>query len=167
MTLRSLLAYDGDVGSVWHCFAITVESLWVYKGPLSKNIPFPTGFDSFMKRRRLTCRIEKQISLMIISIRMRFGCIFDPFWLRFGSVLQLSGLIECKFASDRPQVAPKSAHKQIKHILPKDFRVAGIWESSHLTGNQLRATSNVTSLPIHLISSSRWPHLLIDGRIYL
>ena len=121
VTLRSLLAYEGDVGSVWHHFAITVESLCACKDPLSKNTYFPHIFNDFIKRRRLSGRIEKQISLMIMSIRTRFGCILAPFGVRFGSVLHLSGRIEYKFASDRPQVGPKSDHKQIKNIFPKGF----------------------------------------------
>ena len=63
-----------------------------------------------------------------MSIRMRFGCILGACGLRLGSALQLSGRLECKFASDRPQVAPKSAHKQVKHILPMYFRMAGMLE---------------------------------------
>ena len=45
----SLFAYEGDVGSVWHHFAITVESLWVYKGPLSKNTHVPQKCQWFYK----------------------------------------------------------------------------------------------------------------------
>ena len=99
--------------------------LMVIQRSVFKKHSFPlTYFNDFIKRRRLTCRIEKQISLMIMSIRMRFGSILDAFGRRFGSVLPLSGRFECKFASDRPQIAPKSAHKQIKNILPKDFRMS-------------------------------------------
>ena len=52
------------------------------------------------------------------------GTILDPFGVRFGSLLPLSGRIECKFASDRPQFGPKSAHKQIKNIFPNDVRLS-------------------------------------------
>ena len=60
----------------------------------------------------------------VLVVWVRLGFVLDAFWLRFGSVLRLSGRIECKFASDRLQIAPKSAHNQIKHILPKDFRMS-------------------------------------------
>ena len=94
-------------------FGITLQSLWSHSGyakvRLKKTLVFPTDFNGFIKRWRLTCRIEKQISLMIMSIRMRFGCILGP----FGSVLRLSGRIECKFAADRPQVGPKSAPSRL------------------------------------------------------
>ena len=125
-------------------FVITLQSLWSHSGYTKVRFPktliFPTGFNSFIKRRRLTCRIEKQISLMIMSIRMRFGCILGPLWLRFGSVLRLSGRIECKLASDRLQIAPKSAHNQIKHISPKDFRVARFRKSSETNGNHRKSS---------------------------
>ena len=120
-------------------FGITLQSLWSHSGytkvRFQKTFVFPTDFNGFIKCRGMTCRIEKQISLMIMSIRMRFGCILGPCWVRFGSVLRLSGRIECKFASDRPQVAPKSAHKQIIHISPRDFRAAAIRKSPEITGN--------------------------------
>ena len=108
-------------------FGITLQSLWSHqeytKIRFQKTVISPTDINGFINCGGMTCRIEKQNSLMIMSIRMRFGRILGPCWVRFGSVLCLSGRIGCKFASDRPQVAPKSAHKQIKHILPKDFRM--------------------------------------------
>jgi len=42
----------GDFWSSWSRedhFEIIVESLWVYEGPLSKNIHFPDIFQSFYK----------------------------------------------------------------------------------------------------------------------
>ena len=75
---------------------------------------------------------RKRISLPIGSFRVRLGSILSPCWVHVGSilgplgvyvgsVLRLSSRIEFKFASDRPKVGPKSAHKQIKHISPKDL----------------------------------------------
>ena len=126
-------------------FGITLQSLWshsVYtKVRFLKTLISPRDSNGFIKCRRLPCRIEKQTSLMNMSIRMRFGSILDPFWLRFGLVLRLSGRIECKFASDRPQVAPKSAHKQIKYILPKDVRVAAIRKPSEIIGDHRNSAS--------------------------
>ena len=49
VTLASLFAYEGDSGSVWHYFAINVDSLWVCKGLLSNKIHFPYRFQRFYK----------------------------------------------------------------------------------------------------------------------
>ena len=71
-------------------FGITLQSLWSHSGytkvRFKKTLIFRTDFNGFIKRRRLTCRIEKQISLMIMSIRMRFGCILGPLWGILGSL---------------------------------------------------------------------------------
>ena len=108
-------------------FGITLQSLWSHSGytkvRFQETFIFPTDFNGFIKCRGVACRIEKQISLPIGSFRMRFRSIWDPCWVHFVSVLRLSGRIECKFASGRPQVGSKSARKQIKHILPRDFRM--------------------------------------------
>ena len=121
-------------------FGITLQSLWSHaeytKVRFPKTVISPTDFNGFIKCGGMTCRIEKQISLMIMSISMRFRSILDAFWLRFGSVLRLSGRIECKFASDRPQVAPKSAHNQIKHISTAYFRFQAFRTSVQTSGNQ-------------------------------
>ena len=84
---------------------------------------------------------RKQISLPIGSIRVRFRSILGPCWVHSGSVLHLSGRIECKFASDRPQVAPKSAHKQIKHIA-EGFSY--ICKSAQVTEPHIRTTPNAS-----------------------
>ena len=50
--LGSLWVSVGDFWSFWSLedhFEIIVESLWVYEGPLSKNIHFPDIFQSFYK----------------------------------------------------------------------------------------------------------------------
>ena len=71
-------------------FGITLQSLWSHSGyakvRFKKTLIFHTDFNGFVKRWRLTCRIEKQISLMIMSIRMRFGCILGPLWGILGSL---------------------------------------------------------------------------------
>ena len=47
--MGSVLVSVGDFGSLDGRFAMIVESLWVYEGPFSKNIIFPTYFNDFIK----------------------------------------------------------------------------------------------------------------------
>ena len=75
-------------------FGVSLKSLGVHKGycgiilaRFQKTLIFSTDFSGFIKYREMTCRIERQILLMIMSIRMRFGCILGPFWMHVGSVL--------------------------------------------------------------------------------
>ena len=49
VSLGSVWVSVGDFGSLDGHFAIIVDSLWVYEGPLSKNIHFPTYFNDFIK----------------------------------------------------------------------------------------------------------------------
>ena len=35
--LKSMWAYEGDFGALWHHFATTLKSLWVCERPFSKN----------------------------------------------------------------------------------------------------------------------------------
>ena len=44
ISLVSVLAYEGDFGSLDGHFAMIVESLWVYEGPFSKITHFPDRF---------------------------------------------------------------------------------------------------------------------------
>ena len=101
MTLKSLLAYEGDVGSVWHHFAITVESLLVYKGPFSKNIRFPNRFQWFHKMpgndmwdRKANFAFDQADSY---AIWVHFGSIWVPFWVRF--VFVRSDRMQIRFGS--------------------------------------------------------------------
>ena len=92
-----------------------------------------------------------------------------PVGVHFESVLRLCGLIECKFASDRPQVGPKSAHKQIKHIWPRDFRMASVtltslWHHLEVTLGSLWDHFEVTLgslLAYEGDSGAVWYHLAI------
>ena len=47
VTLGSLWPYEGDFGTLWNHFAITLESLWVCQSPFSKNNHFPNRFELF------------------------------------------------------------------------------------------------------------------------
>ena len=49
VSLGSVWLSVGDFGSLDGHFAIIVDSLWVYEGPLSKNIHFPHRFQWFFK----------------------------------------------------------------------------------------------------------------------
>ena len=85
---------------------------------------------------------------------MHFGSILDPLGVHFGSVLCLSGRIECKFASDRPQVGPKSARKQIKHICRIIFvsrQSATHRDSPQITSGQLQTLPIYQSIGLVLL----------------
>ena len=57
----------GDFGSLDGHFTIIVESLWVYKGPFSKNTYFtPTDFNDFIK--------------LLGESLVDLGLLWDHFW---------------------------------------------------------------------------------------
>ena len=51
ITLGSVSVFVGDFRSLDGRFAVIVESLWVYEGPFSKDIHFPTYFNDFIQLR--------------------------------------------------------------------------------------------------------------------
>ena len=94
------------------------------------------------------------------AIWVHFGSMLGPFSVHFGVVKSDRKQIRFGSAPSRPQVGPKSARKQIKHILPRDFdapRPTGLTgphrTSPGLTGPH-RASPHLSSgqlqtLPIH------------------
>ena len=97
-------------------------------------------------------------SLPIHSLRIRFGSIVGPFGVDVGSIWDAYCGCQVGSNANSLRIGSKSAPSRLVsklNTLPKDSRVAGIRNPQETTGNQLRATPNVTNLPIHLISSSR------------
>ena len=43
-----LWVYGGDFSLLWEHYGTIVASLWVYEGPSSKNIHFPSDFNDFI-----------------------------------------------------------------------------------------------------------------------
>ena len=66
VSLGSVWVSVGDFGSLDGHFAITVDSLWVYDGPLSKTLIFPTYFNDFIK--------------LFGGLWVDLGLLWDRFW---------------------------------------------------------------------------------------
>ena len=82
------------------------------------------------KKTRIACRIEKQISLMIVSICMRFGCILRACWVHVGFVL--GPFCACQVASNANslRIGPKSAPSRLISKLSTFRRRIFVWHKS-------------------------------------
>ena len=112
-------------------FGITLQSLWSHSGytkvRFQKTLIFPHRLQWFYKMpgndmsdRKANFAYDHVDSY---AIWVHFGSMLGRCWIRFVFVRSDRKQIRFGSAPSRPQVGPKSARKQIKHILPKDFDI--------------------------------------------